>query len=264
MKIGIFDSGIGGLSLLQCAMERLPNEDFIYYADEKHVPYGEKSRREIEGFVAEIIAFLLEKKAEAVVIACNTATSTATKAFRGRFPVPVVGMEPAVKRALDLYGESGKRILAAATEVTVKGEKMHRLIEEVDRERLTDLLPLPRLVRLAEAGLFDSREAEDYLRAELAPYDMGGYSSFVLGCTHFNFFKKTLRGLLPPDVRLVDGNEGTVNELCRKAARAAPREKNDGDARSVEFYISGRLACGGSRARFLSYLAWLSEMARIN
>ena len=97
MKIGIFDSGIGGLSVLHHAMKQMPDAEFIYYADEEHVPYGEKTVEQIKGYIEEILDFLIGKGVDAIVIACNTATSVATKEFRAGYPVPIVGMEPAVK-----------------------------------------------------------------------------------------------------------------------------------------------------------------------
>ena len=109
MKIGIFDSGIGGLSVLHVAKRLLPHEQFIYYADEKHVPYGEKSKEEIIGYVDEIIQFMINHGAKAVVIACNTATSAAVALMRKKYSLPIIGMEPAVKKAVDLYGN--KKVL---------------------------------------------------------------------------------------------------------------------------------------------------------
>ena len=101
MKIGIFDSGIGGLSVLYEAMQLLPHEQFIYYADEKHVPYGEKTREEIIGYVDEIIQFMIDHDCKAIVIACNTATSAAVALMRKKYDIPIIGMEPAVKKAVD-------------------------------------------------------------------------------------------------------------------------------------------------------------------
>ena len=134
MKIGIYDSGIGGLSVLHRALKKMPEAEFIYYADTKHVPYGEKTREQIKGYVEEVLNFLIAKEVDAIVIACNTATSVATKEFRGEFAVPIVGMEPAVKRALKLYQDMQKRILVTATPVTIAGEKLHSLLEKVDTE----------------------------------------------------------------------------------------------------------------------------------
>ena len=164
MKIGIYDSGIGGLSVLHRALKKMPEAEFIYYADTKHVPYGEKTREQIKGYVEEVLNFLIAKEVDAIVIACNTATSVATKEFRGEFAVPIVGMEPAVKRALKLYQDMQKRILVTATPVTIAGEKLHSLLEKVDTEHEVDLAPLPKLVRFAEAGRFQDPEVDKYLK----------------------------------------------------------------------------------------------------
>jgi glutamate racemase len=258
MKIGFFDSGLGGLSVLYQAQRELPGEQFVYYADEEHVPYGEKSRAEIEGYVADIIGFLLRQDVKAIVIACNTATSVATKEFRSRFPVPIVGMEPAVKKALDLYGAGGKRVLAAATQVTVTGGKMRHLLANVDKTHLTDLVALPGLVRFAERGEFDSAAVDDYLRAELGKFDLSRYSSFVLGCTHFNFFKEPLRRLLPREVRFVDGNEGTVRQLARELERSGRLEKLP---QQTKYYFSGRAATAERDLERLS--ACLERLAKM-
>ena len=101
MNIGIFDSGMGGLSVLHRALRMIPEADFLYYADEEHVPYGEKTREQVRGYIDEIIAFMIKKQVDAIVIACNTATSVATKEYRSQFPLPIVGMEPAVKKAVE-------------------------------------------------------------------------------------------------------------------------------------------------------------------
>ena len=111
MKIGIFDSGMGGLSVLHRALRMIPEADFLYYADEEHVPYGEKTSEQVRGYIDEIIAFMVKKQVDAIVIACNTATSVATKEYRSQFPLPIVGMEPAVKKAVEEYADRQGRIL---------------------------------------------------------------------------------------------------------------------------------------------------------
>lgn len=249
MKIGIFDSGIGGLSVLHLAVKQLPHEQFIYYADEEHVPYGEKTQKEIIGYVDEIIRFMIDREASAIVMACNTATSAAIKQMRSNYSIPIVGMEPAVKKAVDTYGKSydsfeADRILIAATPVTLRGQKMADLVERVDSAHCVDLLPLPGLVQFAERGEFRSEAVTRYLRQELSAFDLRQYSSFVLGCTHFNYFKDTLREILPERIRFVDGNEGTVNRLKSLISVDTEAKKaNVSDAQrgnSIEYYYSGK------------------------
>lgn len=259
MKIGVFDSGIGGLSVLHYALRAVPDGQFVYYADSRHVPYGEKTREQIVGFVDGIIRFLAAKGAQAVVIACNTATSAAVDEMRARYTLPIIGMEPAVKKAVDLYG--GKRVLVAATPVTVNGQKMQELLERVDKEHLVDLLALPELVKFAEKGEFESPAVTEYLRGELRGLALSEYSSLVLGCTHFNYFKDTLRALLPDSMRFVDGIEGTIHNLTSSLDLSAGPA---GESRRVEYYDSGRAVTEPAElARLETYMRRLDRMILI-
>ena len=236
MKIAFFDSGMGGLSVLHHARRVLPHEEFLFYADEAHVPYGTKTRAEVEAFVAEAFAFLVGQGVDAIVVACNTATSVAVPAMRARYDLPIIGMEPAAKKALALDGS--RRVLVVATPITIAGAKLETLIERVDKEHLVDRLALPELVTFAERGEFCSLAVTDYLRGALAPFPLAEYSSFVLGCTHFNYFKDTLREILPEQVRFVDGNAGTVRELVRHlGGEAALPQSGEGQ---VQYFFSGR------------------------
>ncbi len=234
MKIGIFDSGIGGLSALHLALKYLPNEQFIYYADKSHVPYGEKTKEQIIEYTDSAVQFMIGLNVKAIVIACNTATSAAIKVLREKYDIPIIGMEPAVKKAIDTYGN--KRVLVAATPLTVQGTKIQNLIESVDKENLVDLIPLPKLVRFAEKGEFESTEIIEYLTKELEVFPMDEYSSIVLGCTHFNYFKDSFRKILPDHIRFVDGNEGTVNKLIQELKYmddSVPQNQ------TIDYYYSG-------------------------
>ena len=236
LKIAFFDSGMGGLSVLHHARRVLPHEQFVFYADETHVPYGTKTRAEVESFVAEAFEFLLKQDVKAIVVACNTATSVAVPAMRARYDLPIIGMEPAAKKALAL--DSVHRVLVTATPITVAGEKMEHLIERVDHEHLVDRLALPELVTFAENMVFDGPEVEAYLRKELAPYQLEDYSALVLGCTHFNYFKPAFRRILPESVRFVDGNEGTVAQLIRKLKERGELAGEEQE-QTVEYFYSG-------------------------
>jgi glutamate racemase len=235
MKIGIFDSGIGGLTVLHQALLTLPKEDYIYYADTDNVPYGTKRREEIIGFVDQAVEFLVGKGVKAIVIACNTATSTAADYVRSKYTLPILGMEPAVKPAV--ASSNGKRVMVIATPITVREEKLRNLIEQVDDDHRVDLLALPGLVRFAEAGLFEGDEVEKYLKGELRNYRLEDYSALILGCTHFNYFKDTYRRIFPREVAFIDGSVGTVNYLKRILAERNQLENNHG---MVEYYMSGR------------------------
>ena len=256
MKIAVFDSGIGGLSVLDEARKALPQEEFVFFADENNVPYGTKSKEEVQALVADAFDFLVGKGVKAIVVACNTATSAAVTEMRRRYDLPIIGMEPAAKKALDMDG--AHRVLVVATPVTVKGNKMKVLIEHVDKQHLVDLHPLPRLVEYAESQEFNSQAVLDYLARELSGYDFSQYSSLVLGCTHFNYFKDTFREILPGNVSLVDGNGGTVRELIRRLKERNLLEKN---APSTEYYYSGhRVQDKEELHRLESYLQRLGRM----
>ncbi|MCI6158489.1 MAG: glutamate racemase [Selenomonadaceae bacterium] len=235
MKIAFFDSGMGGLSVLHHAMRVLPQEEFLFYADEDHVPYGTKSREAVQQYVAEAFDFMISKGVKAIVVACNTATSVAVPVMRERYDLPIIGMEPAAKKALDLDG--GHRVLVCATPITVSGRKMELLIERVDKDHLVDRLALPALVPFAERQEFDSPDVRAYLAEQFAPYDFRQYSALVLGCTHFNYFKPAMRAFMPDSMHFVDGNDGTVRELIRQLEARNLREANE---QTVEYYYSGR------------------------
>ena len=256
MKIGIFDSGIGGLSIVPAVRRALPSADIIYYADVKNVPYGEKKPSEILEYSITAADFLVSRGAEAVVVACNTATSVAVAALREKYEapdvnIPIIGMEPAVKKALDTC--HGGRVLVAATPVTVKGKKLRDLVDRYDVGRRTDARPMPKLVHLAEAEDFD---AEEYIKTELSGFDMSKYSALVLGCTHFNYFKDSFRRVLPSETMIVDGVEGTVRRLVSRIP-----ESTGGEGK-IEFFLSGEKATDESK--FSRLLARLEEMEKIN
>jgi glutamate racemase len=236
LKIGFFDSGIGGLTVLHQAMRMLPEEDFIYYADTDNVPYGTKTKEEIIGYVDLAIEFLVNQGVKAIVIACNTATSVAIEFLRERYSLPILGMEPAVKPAVEKC--SNKRVMVIATPLTVKEDKLKNLLRQIDDDHRVDLLPLPQLVTFAEAGKFEIMEVENYLRKELSTYHLEDYSALILGCTHFNYFKDTYRRIFPADVEFIDGSEGTVNHLLSILQDKKLLEHN---LPKVEYYMSGRL-----------------------
>ncbi len=210
MKIAFFDSGIGGLSVLAEALRRFRGADFLYFADEDHVPYGTKSRAQIVRLSLNAVGFLVSRGADGVVVACNTATSAAISELRGAFSVPVIGMEPAVKLAADSFG--ARPTLLIATPLTIAGEKLARLVGRLECE--TWSLPLPRLVEFAQDLEFDSPAVRAYLQGELAKFELERFGSLVLGCTHFNYFKDVLREILPSHVRIIDGIDGTLNRLA--------------------------------------------------
>lgn len=235
MNIGIFDSGIGGMTLLHQAMVSLPKENYIFYADTDHVPYGTKTKEQVTGYVDEVMQFMIAHDCKAVVIACNTATSVAAGSMRSKYNIPIIGIEPAVKPAVEK--SAGKRVMVIATPLTIQEEKLKNLVKKVDDSHLVDLLALPRLVSFAEAGEFDSDEVITYLKEMLEPYPMEEYGELVLGCTHFNYFKDSFAKLLPTGVKMIDGSLGTINQLKRILEQRGLLEENEG---IVRYFMSGR------------------------
>lgn len=257
LKTAFFDSGIGGLSVLHHAMKVLPGEDFIFFADEDNVPYGTKTHEQVLNFVDDAFKFLVEQNVDAIVVACNTATSVAVKLMRKKYSLPIIGMEPALKVALDLFPD--RKVLVAATEITVRGEKIKNLIERLHAKNLAELHALQKLVDFAERQEFNSEQVENYLREELSTYDFKNFSSIVLGCTHFNYFKDTLKKILPPHMKILDGNAGTLNQLIRLT-----NLKINSDSKKisqVEYFYSGRKVTSADElARLQKYLLRLDEM----
>ena len=272
MKIGIFDSGMGGLSVLHRALRMIPEADFLYYADEEHVPYGEKTREQVRGYIDEIIAFMIKKQVDAIVIACNTATSVATKEYRSQFPLPIVGMEPAVKKAVEEYADRPGRILVAATPITIQGDKLHHLVDRVDKRDMVDLVALPKLVRFAEQEIFDQDQIVPYLKEALKDYPLEEYKAFVLGCTHFNYFKESYQEIFPNKIEFVDGNEGALRELIRRMEKecdtiSVKNGANDAEEFSktdrVTYYFSGKQISAADQIRIDKYMCQLDRMALI-
>ncbi len=255
MQIAFFDSGIGGLTVLHQAMRKMPREDYLYYADTDHVPYGRKTKEQIRQYVQEAVDFIAEQDVKALVVACNTATSVAIQDLRARYSFPILGMEPAVKPAVS-DTSCTKRILVTATPVTIREEKLQNLLHQVDQNHQVDLLPLPKLVEFAENSSFSDGQAEDYLRAVLAPFDLNRYCTVVLGCTHFNYFKDSFHKILPEEIAMLDGSYGTVNNLHRMLQERDLLETGSGN---VQYYTSGRSA-EQLRPRYEALLGRLDDM----
>lgn len=238
MSTGFFDSGIGGITVLHEAMKLMPLGDYIYYADSDNAPYGTRPKEEVRQLVLSAVDFLAGRGVDAVVIACNTATSVAIEELRSRYSIPVIGMEPAIKPAVEKNGVLHKRVLVTATPLTLREEKLRNLIARVDNEHIVDLMPLPGLVKFAEDYRFDDPEVRSYLEHELSAVDISLYGTVVLGCTHFLYYRRLLKQILPVTMDIIDGNAGTVRNL-----KHILEEKNMhvGGNGQVTYYTSGRL-----------------------
>lgn len=250
MSIAFFDSGIGGVTVLKRAMELMPDESYIYYADTKNVPYGIKPKEDVKKYVINAVEFLAEKNIRALVVACNTATSVVINDLRSMFSFPVIGMEPALKPAI--IDNSGKKILVTATTLTLNESKLEDLINILDKEEKTEKMPLDKLVPFAERFEFNSAGVREYLEECFAGVDINKYESIVLGCTHFIFFKDILKEILPGTIRIIDGNEGTVRHLISTLERQNLLGSNNKSG--VEFFSSGVKDSPGRVEKLMSLL----------
>lgn len=201
-SVGIFDSGVGGLSVLREVVARLPCQDIVYLADEAHVPYGSRRLAEIRTFSRAIASFLIGQGACAVVVACNTASAAALPQLRAWFDVPVVGMEPAVKPAAERT--RSRHVGVIATQATFQGELFARLLERFAADTAVHTQVCPGLVERVEAGRLDDPETEALLRSYLQPLLDAGIDSLVLGCTHYPFLLPAIRRVVGPEVDVID------------------------------------------------------------
>ncbi len=240
MRIAFFDSGVGGLTVLREALKLLPRENYIYYADALNAPYGTKSKDEVRLIVKKAVEFLNARGIKALVVACNTATSIAIDDLRASFKFPVIGMEPAVKPAVEKNNGHGKRVLVVATPLTLREEKFHNLVSRVDTQHIVDYLPMPELVLFAEKMIFDGEEVSDYIREQLSAFDLKNYGTLVLGCTHFPYFRKVFESIIPPGMDIIDGNYSTVRHMKNVLENNGLLDgKGCGD---IEFFVSSRPA----------------------
>lgn len=256
MSIGFFDSGIGGVSVLYEALKLMPDEDYIYYADTKNVPYGTKPKEKVRELVLQAGRFMKSKGVKALVVACNTATSIAIEDLRRDFEFPIIGMEPAVKPAVESC-DGDRRVLVTATPLTIREEKLKNLIERLDSENIVDLIPLPGLVELAEKLEFSKDTVEPYLNNQLKDFDNTSIGTVVLGCTHFSLFRDSFEELYP-EAHVIDGSHGTVANLRRILEG---RGQLGGGSGRIEYYNSGdRAELPEQMERFNKLLERLEEL----
>ncbi|MBO7710923.1 MAG: glutamate racemase [Lachnospiraceae bacterium] len=215
LPVGVFDSGVGGISVLKEMVALLPEEDFIFYGDSAHAPYGTKDIEQIRRLTLMSVENLRQMGIKAVVIACNTATSAAITTLRERFTdMPVIGIEPAVRPAVHIG--SSPNVLVMATPSTVKGEKFSHLAHELEGEAKIYPLGCPGLMEFVERGELEGEQVDETLRRLLEPYQAVRFDAVVLGCTHYPFLRKAIRRAVGPVPKILDGSEGTARQLKRR------------------------------------------------
>lgn len=236
--IGVFDSGLGGISVLHEIRHLLPNESLVYVADSAHVPYGEQTPEFIVQRSLAISTFLLEQSVKAIVVACNTATAAAVMELRLRWPqLLIVGMEPAVKPAVQASRSGTIGVLA--TTGTLRSARFAALLERFASDVQVVTQPCPGLVELIEAGRLDSPATRALLTSYVEPLLQAGCDTLILGCTHYPLVKPLLRSLVPAQVQLIDTGEAVArrlhSELATRGLLADAQHPRD------YFYSSGDL-----------------------
>jgi len=212
--IGVFDSGVGGLSILREMRRQMPAESAVYFADQGHVPYGPRPLEQVRSFSEGITRFLLDQGADLIVVACNTASAAALKQLRQTFPdVPFVGMEPAVKPAAEVTRSGVVGVLA--TPATFQGELYASVVERFGQGVRLVNQTVPGLVEQIEAGYLEAPETEALIRRALEPILRAGADTIVLACTHYPFVIPLISRLAGPGVTVID----PAPAIARQAAR---------------------------------------------
>lgn len=233
--IGLFDSGVGGLSTLLEVQQLLPNEDILYFADQGHVPYGPRPLEEIQSFVRGITRFFLERDVKVIVIACNAASGAGLKHIRELHPeLPIVGMEPAVKPAVE-NTRSGT-IGVITTKATYQGELFASVIDRFAKNTNVVTQVCPDFVTYVEAGKVDGEEVRHTTELYLQPLMEAGIDQLVLGCTHFPFLSPVLKSVIGPDIQLVDPGPAIARQTERVIANLRNSPERRGNA---SFFTSG-------------------------
>ena len=212
LPIAVFDSGVGGISVLKELIALMPEEHYLYFGDSANAPYGTRTTEEVKVLTLNAAAKLYERGIKALVVACNTATAAAIEDLRQEYPnLVVVGIEPALKMATDRFPRGHVGIMA--TQVTLREEKLEHLVGRFP-DATVERIPAPGLVELVEQGKAESEETEALLRQILAPY-LGQLDAIVLGCTHYPFVKDTVQKILGEQVKVLDGGAGTARQTRR-------------------------------------------------
>lgn len=216
--IGVFDSGVGGLSVLRHIRAALPAEDLLYVADSKYAPYGDKSEAFIEARAFAIAEFLVDHGARALVAACNTATAAAIAHLRQRYHLPIIGMEPAVKPAAATTRVGVIGVLA--TSGTLESAKFAELVRRFGAQARIIVQPCPGLVERIETGDLDGPLTRELLTRFVAPLLAQGADALVLGCTHYSFLMPLLRELAGAQVELIESGAAVARQLTRRLAES--------------------------------------------
>ncbi len=256
--IGLFDSGVGGLSVAREVMRQLPAHPIVYLADQCHAPYGQRSLAEIRDFTGGITRFLLKQGSQVIVVACNTASAAALHSLRHEFPdVPFVGMEPAVKPATERTRTHHVGVIATAA--TFQGELFASLLDRFATDAVVHTQACPELVPLVEQGELDTPRARAAVKSYLAPLTAAGIDELVLGCTHYPFLRPLIEEEIGPGVEVIDPAPAVARQTQRVLMQRGwliEQAEAPGQVCSGR-QLAGRFYTTGDPARFQAMLSRL-------
>ena len=234
--IAVFDSGVGGISVLRELVKLMPNENFIFFGDSKNAPYGTRTLTEVRALTLAHAKELFDTGAKGLVVACNTATSAAVRILREKYPeIPIVGIEPAVKPAVSC--KEHPVVLVMATPMTIREEKFKRLVSRYEDQGEIIPLPCPGLMDFVERGDLHGDDLRKYLTELFYEFRDRKIDAAVLGCTHYPFAREMIQEVLGPDVKIFDGAPGTAREMKRRLAEKDLLSERTGKG-SVQFHSS--------------------------
>jgi len=249
--IGVFDSGVGGLSVLKEIISLLPEESVIYFADSKNCPYGSKPAGDIITLMKKHVDFLIARGCKLIVVACNTATAAAIEILRKEYTIPFVGMEPAIKPAA-VHSKNGK-IGILATEGTFNGKLYKSTSKKYANHMDINDLAGYGLVELVESGLYHSQEAADLLRRYIEPMIKNNVDQIVLGCTHYPFLMDTIRKITGNKIRIVDPSAAVAKQVLNLLIHHNLSSKPDDNINpAYKFYTSGKKNTAEKMIRFIT------------
>ena len=230
--IAVFDSGVGGISVLRYLCKLMPNERFVYFGDSANAPYGSRPTEEVRALtLAAAEKLMAEYPVKALVVACNTATAAGIENLREKYPdLIVIGIEPALKLAVDRHPAGTIGVMA--TQVTLREEKFDHLMHRFDSTCQVVKIPAPGLVELIESGRGDTEEARIFLHNLLDGF-VGKLDALVLGCTHYPFVKRNISAILGPDVEILHGGRGTARETRRRLDNAGLLREGTGSVEII-------------------------------
>ncbi|MGI5921565.1 MAG: glutamate racemase [Syntrophomonadaceae bacterium] len=235
-SIGIFDSGVGGLTVVKALMEKLPEESFIYFGDTANVPYGNKTREQLFYYAERIISFLLQKQVRAIMVACGTHSSVTLPVLEGQYDIPMLGVVKAGARAAARTTRNG-RIGVIATAATISSHAYAKNIKSFNSEVTVFENACSKFVPLVEAGKLTGEETRQAVAEYLAPLIEKGIDTLVLGCTHYPFLEPVIQDYVGEGVKLVNPAYETVDELAGILEQKNMRLEHDHPER--KFFVSG-------------------------